>query len=283
MMEEEPVSRVRGDTGTRKRVGCAGVMKRRVTLNNGVGFCVALLLLVWGGCATKPPTPPKPPLALPAQAVPRMGYSIQVGAFTNVDNAIRLTQSLEKQGMSAYYFHHKSGLFKVRFGDYPTREAARIKAEALVQAGVFGEYYIVSPEDYALARVRLYGEATVRNEIVESAEGFIGLPYQWGGSSAEEGFDCSGLTMAVYQLNGLNLPRSSRDQYSIGASVERTELAKGDLVFFATKGREKVSHVGVYAGDDRFIHAPGKGKTIRVDSLSDRYYLARYVGARKYL
>jgi cell wall-associated NlpC family hydrolase len=274
---------VGGDKGTRNLVECAGLMKRRVTLKKGAGLCVALLLFVWGGCATKPPTPPKPPPVLPGKEVPRMGYSIQVGAFTSVDNAVRLTESLEKQGMSAYYFHHKSGLFKVRFGDYPTREAARLKAEALVQAGVFSEYYIVSPEDYALARVRLYGEAAVRNEIVEMAEGFIGLPYQWGGSSAEEGFDCSGLTMAVYQLNGLNLPRSSRDQYSIGAPVERAELAKGDLVFFATKGREKVSHVGVYAGDDRFIHAPGKGKTIRVDSLADRYYTSRYVGARKYL
>lgn len=272
-----------GDRGTRKRVECAGLVKRGITLKKSVGLCAALFVLVSGGCATKPPTPVEPPPALTGKEVPRMGYSIQVGAFTNADNAIRLTESLEKQGVSAYYFHHKSGLFKVRFGDYPTREGARIKAEALVQAGIFTEYYIVSPEDYALARVRLFGEATVRNDIVETAEGFIGLPYQWGGSSAEGGFDCSGLTMAVYQLNGLNLPRSSRDQYSIGAPVERTELAKGDLVFFATKGWKKVSHVGVYAGDDRFIHAPGKGKTIRVDSLSDRYFLSRYVGAKKYL
>ena len=272
-----------GDKGTRDFVEWAGLKKRRVALKKGAGFCIALLLFAWGGCATNPPTPPKAPPEAPGKEVPRMGYSIQVGAFTNVDYATRLTESLEKQGMSAYYFHHKSGLFKVRFGDYPTREAARIKAEALVQAGVFSEYYIVSPEDYALATVRLYGEAPVRNEFVETAEGFIGLPYQWGGASAEEGFDCSGLTMAVYQLNGLNLPRSSRDQYVIGAPVERAELAKGDLVFFATKGRAKVSHVGVYAGDDRFIHAPGKGKTIRVDSLSDRYYGAHYVGARKYL
>jgi len=271
------------DKGTSNLVDRAGPVTRMVFSRRGAGLCVALLFLVWGGCATKPPSPPKPSPALPGKEVPRMGYSIQVGAFTTVDNAIRLTESLEKQGMSAYYFHHKSDLFKVRFGDYRTREAARMKAEALVQAGVFTEYYIVSPEDYALARVRLYGETTVRNEIVETAEGFIGLPYQWGGSSAEEGFDCSGLSMAVYQLNGLNLPRSSRDQYSIGAPVERAELAKGDLVFFATKGREKVSHVGVYAGDDRFIHAPGKGKTIRVDSLADRYFTTRYVGARKYL
>ena len=243
---------------------------------------MALWILVWAGCAAKPPPPPKPPVP-PAKEIPRMRYSIQVGAFTNLDNAVRLTESLENQGLSAYYFQHKSGLFKVRFGDYPTREAARMRAEALVQAGVFMDYYIVSPEDYALARIRLYGEPAVRNEIVETAERFLGLPYQWGGSSAEGGFDCSGLTMAVYQLNGLDLPRTSRDQYAVGTPVERTELAKGDLVFFAIKGREKVSHVGVYAGEDRFIHAPGKGKTIRFDSLSDRYYMARYVGARKYL
>jgi cell wall-associated NlpC family hydrolase len=283
MREEAPGSRVRSDRGKSRRVVYAGLMKRRVACKGSVGVGMVLLLLFWSGCATKQPTPRESPKGLPGKEVPLMGYSIQVGAFTNLDNAVRLTESLEKQGMSAYYFHHKSGLFKVRFGDYPTGEAARLKAEALVQAGVFAEYYIVSPEDYALARARVYGEATVRNEIVETAEGFIGLPYQWGGSSAEEGFDCSGLTMAVYQLNGLNLPRSSREQYSVGDAVERGELAKGDLVFFATRGRKTVSHVGIYAGDDRFIHAPGKGKTIRVDSLSERYYTSRYVGARRYL
>ena len=143
------------DKGTSNLVDRAGPVKMRVFFKQGVGLCVALSFLVWGGCATKPPTPPKPPPAVPGKEVPRMRYSIQVGAFTNMENAARLTESLEKQGMSAYYFHHKSGLFKVRFGDYPTREAARMKAEALVQAGFFTEYYIVSPEDYALARVRL--------------------------------------------------------------------------------------------------------------------------------
>ena len=283
MREEAPGSRVRSDRGKSRRVVYAGLMKRRVACKGIVGVGMVLLLLFWSGCATKQPTPRESPKGLPGKEVPLMGYSIQVGAFADLDNAIHLTESLEKQGMSAYYFHHKSGLFKVRFGDYPTGEAARLQAEALVQAGVFAEYYIVSPEDYALARARVYGEASVRNEIVETAEGFIGLPYQWGGSSAEEGFDCSGLTMAVYQLNGLNLPRSSREQYSVGDAVGKSELAKGDLVFFATRGRKRVSHVGIYAGDDRFIHAPGKGKTIRVDSLSERYYLTRYVGARKYL
>jgi cell wall-associated NlpC family hydrolase len=212
-----------------------------------------------------------------------MGYSIQMGAFSDLDNAIRLTESLERQGLYAYYFRHGTGLYKVRFGDYSSKEAARTRADRLKKAGIVHAYYIVSPGDYALAKERVYGREHFRNEIVETAESFIGLPYRWGGSSVKRGFDCSGLTMAVYQLNGLNLPRSSGAQYRVGNPVRRRALDKGDLVFFATSGGRKVSHVGLYAGDDRFIHAPGKGKKIREDSLSNRYYAARYMGARRVL
>jgi cell wall-associated NlpC family hydrolase len=212
-----------------------------------------------------------------------MGYSIQVGAFSNLDNAIRLTESLERQGLSPYYFRHKTGLYKVRFGDYATKEVARAAADRLRKADIVRKYYIVNPGDYALAKERVYGREHFRKEIVETAESFIGLPYRWGGSSADTGFDCSGLTMAVYHLNGLNLPRSSWAQYRAGDPVRRSALDRGDLVFFATSRGKRVSHVGVYAGDKSFIHAPGKGKTIRMDSLSNRYYAARYVGARTYL
>jgi hypothetical protein len=243
---------------------------------------MAFLLLV-AGCADKVAVAPRPRPMPPKKELPRMGYSIQVGAFLNLDNAVQLARSLERQALNAYYFHHKTGLYKVRFGDYPTKETARSKAESLAGAGIIGKYYIVSPDDYAVAKARIYGGVNLRNELVETAESFIGLPYQWGGSSADEGFDCSGLTMAVYQLNGLSLPHSSRVQYKAGTPVRRSELAKGDLVFFATSGGEKISHVGLYAGDDRFIHAPGSDKTIRVDTLSDTYYEARYVGARSYL
>lgn len=233
---------------------------------------------------TPQPTPqqrPKPSSTKTELA--RMGHSIQVGAFSNLGNAIRLAESLERQGLNAYYFRHKSGLYKVRFGDYSSKGAAHGKADRLKKAGFVHKYYIVSPEDYALAKERMYGKAYFRNELVETAERFIGLPYRWGGSSADKGFDCSGLTMAVYHLNGLNLPRSSWAQYRAGDPVRRSALDKGDLVFFATSGGKRISHVGVYAGDESFIHAPGKGKTIRMDFLSNRYYAARYVGARTYL
>ncbi|MBW2182113.1 MAG: C40 family peptidase, partial [Deltaproteobacteria bacterium] len=100
--------------------------------------------------------------------------------------------------------------------------------------------------------------------------------------SPSAGFDCSGLTMAVYQLNGLRLPRSSAEQYTYGNLISKKDLKKGDLVFFATSGGNKVSHVGVYVGNNKFIHAPSAGKSIHTESLSSRYYKKRYVGAKTY-
>ena len=206
-----------------------------------------------------------------------------MGAFASAENAVRLAESLEAQGLNASYFLHKEGLYKVRFGDFPTKDEARERAEKLVAAGIIDIYYIVSPEDYAAAKARIYGDSVLRTGIVETAETFLGLPYRWGGTSAEGGFDCSGLTMVVYQLNGLNLPRTSRDQFRAGTGVAREGLDKGDLVFFAISGTGKISHVGIYVGDGRFIHSPGKGKVVRIDSLSDGYYDARFMGARTYL
>jgi cell wall-associated NlpC family hydrolase len=89
--------------------------------------------------------------------------------------------------------------------------------------------------------------------------------------------------MAVYQLNGFDLPRSAVEQYLAGAQVKRGQLAGGDLVFFATSGGRKASHVGIYTGDGRFIHAPGPGKNIQADFLTTRYYADRYLGARSYV
>jgi len=89
--------------------------------------------------------------------------------------------------------------------------------------------------------------------------------------------------MTAYHLNGLNLPRSSKGQYSTGTPVKRSWLLRGDLVFFAVSKGRKVSHVGIYTGNDQFIHAPGKGKRVRIDSLSSKYFKTRYVGARTYL
>jgi len=89
--------------------------------------------------------------------------------------------------------------------------------------------------------------------------------------------------MTAYHLNGLNLPRSSKEQYKAGVPVKGSQLLRGDLVFFASSRGQNVSHVGIYAGDNTFIHAPGRGKKVRIDLLSNRYFKSRYVGARTYL
>jgi cell wall-associated NlpC family hydrolase len=89
--------------------------------------------------------------------------------------------------------------------------------------------------------------------------------------------------MTIYQLNGLDLPRTSREQFVTGIPVDRSSLEKGDLIFFATKGRGRVTHVGIYAGNGLFIHAPKSGRNIRTESLSTKYFRRTYVGARSYL
>jgi len=248
------------------------------------GLLLSLLCLVLlAGCAGRVSKPPEKKPAVSKTRTYRTGYTVQVGAFTVVENAARLTDSLRRERIEAYYFVYGKGLYKVRFGNFPSRESARREASRLRSAGVIEEFYVVSPQEYAAARGDVRGEAYLREEIVRTAESFIGVPYLYGGSSTAEGFDCSGLTMAVYDLNGLRLPRSSREQYGSGDAVPRRELAKGDLVFFSTKMDGSVSHVGVYIGDDRFIHAPGQGKKITVDSLSSQYFERRYVGARTYI
>jgi cell wall-associated NlpC family hydrolase len=212
-----------------------------------------------------------------------MGYTIQAGAFAKVENAVRLTETLKKRGLNATYFKAADGLFKVRFGNFSAKENARQKAQSFKEAHLIEEFYIVKPEDYSVARQKQYGTNYVRDALVKTARDFIGVPYLWGGASSTTGFDCSGLTMTVYQLNGLNLPRHSKQQYEAGSPVSRSQLQKGDLVFFAFSGKRKVSHVGIYIGDGKFIHAPSQGKKICVEYLSTPFFAKNIVGGQNYL
>ena len=213
----------------------------------------------------------------------KMGYSIQVGAFSNLDNAVRLERLLESRGIDAYYFRHESGLYKVRFGNHSTYKPARAEAERLQAQSLIDTFFIVFPEDYAAARIKQSGKGNLRDELVKTAKRFIGIPYRWGGTTAKNGFDCSGLTMVSYRLNGLNLPRVSRSQFKAGKWVSKKNLKPGDLVFFATKGGTRVTHVGMYVGSGNFIHAPRTGKTVRVEKLSNAFFAKTYMGGRTYL
>ena len=121
------------------------------------------------------------------------------------------------------------------------------------------------------------------SDLVGSAMNFLGVPYKRGGNDADTGFDCSGFTRHIYENSlGLLLPRKADDQAKASglAPVKRTELKPGDLVFFNTLKRT-FSHVGIYVGDDKFIHAPKPGGEVRVESMSVRYWAKRFSGARR--
>lgn len=213
-----------------------------------------------------------------------MKYTIQAGAFKKVENAVRLTERLKNNyGLDATYFLASDKFFKVRFGNFASKDLARTRAQSLKEANIIEEFYIVRPEDYSVARQEQYGTDYLRESLVKTAEDFIGVPYLWGGTSAEDGFDCSGLTMTVYQLNGLNLPRNSARQFDAGDYVSKDNLQKGDLVFFAEKGGNHVSHVGIYIGAGKFIHASSHGNNIRIDNLASDYFTSQYMGGRTYL
>ena len=228
--------------------------------------------------------PPLPePQQQPTEQLQKMGFSVQVGAFSKLDNAVRLERSLKDQGVDAYYFLHQEGLYKVRFGNHSEYAAARSEAERLQNMDIIDNFFIVIPEDYSAAKIARSGKGNLRNELVRTAKRFLGVPYRWGGEDRKNGFDCSGLTMVSYRLNGLNLPRNSRMQFRAGQAVPMHKLKKGDLVFFATKGGKRVTHVGMYAGSDQFIHAPRTGKTVRFANLTNGYWKRAYVGGRSYL
>jgi cell wall-associated NlpC family hydrolase len=109
----------------------------------------------------------------------------------------------------------------------------------------------------------------------------LGTRYRYGGSSPATGFDCSGLVSHVFEEAwGVALPHSVREQSELGTRIKRAELAPGDLVFYNTRG-SPYSHVGIYVGEDKFIHAPRPGATVRVESMKSGYWTKRYNGGRR--
>lgn len=116
--------------------------------------------------------------------------------------------------------------------------------------------------------------------IVSLAEQMLGVPYRWGGRTPA-GFDCSGLVQYTFERAGYRVPRTSRAQHRAASPVPINEARPGDLVFFAESGR--VSHVGIYVGDGRFIHAPSTGQRVKVSSIREAWYRQRFAGAGRIL
>ena len=131
------------------------------------------------------------------------------------------------------------------------------------------------PPPAAVAPPPAVPAAAGHSQAAQTALGYVGVPYRWGGSTPA-GFDCSGLVSYVYAQLGIQLPHYAAAQYGYGSPVGRDQLQPGDLVFF-----DNLAHVGIYIGGDEFVDAPHTGTVVRIDSLSDPWYSSRYVGARR--
>lgn len=123
-----------------------------------------------------------------------------------------------------------------------------------------------------------YTSAT--QEVILEGLRLVGVRYQLGGTS-ENGLDCSGFVQKVFQNSvGAYLPRTAREQSEIGTQVDINQLKAGDLVFFNTM-RRTFSHVGIYLGDNHFLHAPRSGAEVRIENMDSSYWMSRYNGARR--
>lgn len=142
--------------------------------------------------------------------------------------------------------------------------------KVLIDRGILGQ----------LEQVRMVvGERA--SDLVVNAMGFLGVPYRRGGSTVETGFDCSGFVRAMYeQTVGLLLPRRASEQAAATQIIDKNELKPGDLVFFNTMKRA-FSHVGIYVGDNKFIHSPKPGSEVRIEDMRTAYWERRFTGARR--
>lgn len=125
--------------------------------------------------------------------------------------------------------------------------------------------------------------ALMRRQVVEYALQFLGTPYRWGGTNLTRGVDCSGFVYAVFRSSlGITLNRVSRDQIRNGTIVGRNELLPGDLVFFATGRGGGISHVGIYIGNDEFVHSSStRSRGVIISNLNEAYYVRTYVNAAR--
>jgi cell wall-associated NlpC family hydrolase len=137
------------------------------------------------------------------------------------------------------------------------------------------------PADRGTALARLQSLTSHASELAIRAMGMIGIRYKYGGNLPENGLDCSGLVRYLFkEIWGTDLPRTSEEISRLGERVDTQDLQPGDLVFYNTL-RRGFSHVGIYLGDNKFIHAPSAGGEVRIESMDISYWKKRFNGARR--
>ncbi len=151
-------------------------------------------------------------------------------------------------------------------------------AAVQVSPGLLAQWSGSLTSQFSVARQTVGEKAT---DMLTQAMGLLGVPYRRGGISEDTGFDCSGFVRHLYEKSfGRLLPHRAAEQAKVTETIDRSELKPGDLVFFNTMKRA-FSHVGIYVGDGKFIHAPRAGKSIRVDDMREAYWQKRFNGARR--
>jgi cell wall-associated NlpC family hydrolase len=143
------------------------------------------------------------------------------------------------------------------------------------------QHYLLASRSVHLARYAQLEKAKLGQKVAQQAVKFVGTPYVWGGTNPQ-GFDCSGFTQYIYSQNGVAVPRNSYDQYQVGKEIHKNELQPGDLVFFTTYAPGP-SHLGIYIGDGKFVHALNRETGVTTSTLDADYYRDRFLGAKRVL
>lgn len=174
-----------------------------------------------------------------------------------------------------------NGWYKVTYGDY----VGYIRSDLLdlTEAPLTNTVTTITNDASGTAAAQSVSVAdSIATQLIEYAKSLLGSPYVWGGTSPS-GFDCSGFTQYVFKQFGYSLNRTAASQLNNGVSVSKTELQPGDLVFFSNTyyTSAAASHVGIYIGNNQFIHAASGG--VKITDLSSEYYASRYCGARRIL
>lgn len=210
-------------------------------------------------------------------------YYIQAGIFVDRESAVSRQMYLASLGYPVIL--NANGNYKIIVGPCENKEKADFTMLKLSSEDNISACLIDADDAEKITSVNSE-EAEVSDEVlgelVNVAFDFLGVTYKYGGMDVEKGIDCSYFMQTVYRSLGTVLPRTSRLQFKIGKKIKKDELVPGDLVFFKKyPNGSRISHVGMYIGNDEFIHASSGSKKVTISSLNETYFRKRFIGARR--
>jgi len=225
-------------------------------------------------------------------------YSIPVSELKEINNLrstkLKIGQRLliQKSGPKTYTVRKGDSIYRIarrfKISNEELKEINGLETDVLKpgqrlllepEGEVYDARHLEEKMEEEIKKVSELKELTLKEKLILFAEKFLDIPYRFGGNSLL-GIDCSAYVKKVYSLIGIELPRSARLQYHEGEAVDKKELSLGDLVFFRTYASFP-SHVGIYLGNDLFIHASSADRRVTIDSLNTPYYMKRFIGAKR--